>query len=191
MSDSHDVRSQLVDPTLIESVCPASPSPDPCTVRLADPLDPPFSLLKTLTATASTDSTTLMLPTREATLIETRRLPITPDPPRQRIDVSDPHTVRSQAVWPTRIDPVYVATPSAPPCIVTLEDPVEPAFPRSTRLKVTSPDHTDDTLPTRLPTLTLKSRLPDTPDPTLHRADVSDSHAVCSHALRPDLAEAV
>jgi hypothetical protein len=192
VSDAHDVRSQLVDPSLTDTVCPVSPSPDPCTVKLAVPVDPPFSILDTLTTAKSNDSATLTLPARAAALIDTRRLSITPDPAWHRIEVSDPHTDRSHAVWPKRLDPVYAARPSPAPCIVTLADPVEPAFPRSTTLAaVKSVDHAADTLPTRLPALTLMSRLPATPDPTLHRADVSDSHAVCSHIVPLDLAEAV
>ncbi len=58
-------------------------------------------------------------------------------------------------------------------------------------LKLMSADHTADTLPTHRTTLKLKSWLPDTPGATLHRTDVADSHTVCSHIVRPDLAEAV
>ena len=192
VSDSQDVRSQAVDPNLVENVSPASPSPDPCKVTLADPEDPLFSLVNTLTIATSIDMDTLMLPTRDAALIKTRRLPITPDPAWHRIDVSDSHTDRSQPVWPRRIDPVYGERPNASPCRDILADPEEPAFPRLVTLAAaTSKESKVDALPTRRPTLKLKSRLPAAPDPTLHVTDVSDTHALCSHVVRPDRADAL
>ena len=75
------------------------------------------------------------------------------------------------------------------PDTVTLADPVPAAFaarpPLSTARSV---DKATDKLPARCPTLDTTRMLPLAPEAVRHRADVSDIHAVCSHAVRPDRA---
>ncbi len=96
----------------------------PCTVTLADPVAALFVLRMTLTMPTSKDTTTLTLPYRTPALIPTCRLPSTPCPAWHRIDVSASHVVRSHAVLPTLVEPVYVVSPRLDPCTVTLSDPV-------------------------------------------------------------------
>ena len=58
------------------------------------------------------------------------------------MEVSDSHSVASQPEWPTREAAVYVDSPRALPCTVTLADPVDPGeFAR--RMVLTLPTSTD------------------------------------------------
>ena len=186
MSDSHPLRSQDVDPTRTPSEYTPSPRSDPHTLTLKDPLDTTFPLLPTLTDPSSKDIATLKLPTRTPTLTATATLLITPRPTRHITPLSDPHTDCSHAVRPTLTPKLYPALPYPAPCTDKLDDPVDPRFTARTTLNTpTSPDTATLKLPTRPITLRAPTRLPLTPDPTMHLADVSDSHAVCSHPLRP------
>ena len=113
-------------------------------------------------------------------------------PSWHRSDVSDCHAVRSHAVIPDLMETVCDASPRLAPCMVTLEDPVEAAFLlRATLTPAPSNEKPSETLPSIRPALSSVFRLPKTPCPDWHRIDVSDSHAVCSHIVPLDLAEAV
>jgi hypothetical protein len=105
---------------------------------------------------------------------------------RQRIDVSDSHSVDSHAVSMIRIASVYVVRPKLLPCTVTLADPVPARFTQVTVLIVpTSTDHASVTLPKLCPTVITIVDVILPPPPVRQRTDVSDSHCVDSHAVTP------
>ena len=92
--------------------------------------------------------------------------------------MSDAHLLPTLPLCPVRTDTEYPASPSLPPCSVTLTPPVPAPFAiRSPLTNATSTDTPRLTLPTRPPTLIVKTRLPAIPDPASHRTDVSESHA--------------
>ena len=189
VSDSHIVCSHLVPPVRPAPLKSASPTPPPYTLTRADPVEPVFALRATDAAAPSTEKDTLKLPTDPPVLTENRWLLIAaPEADTTRL-VSDSHLVPSHAVAVARDDPVSDESPIRPPCTVTLADPVPIRFPVCTRLSVAlSVDTATDKLPARRPTLDTTRVLPLAPDPARHRADVSDIHPVCSHAVRPDRA---
>jgi hypothetical protein len=119
-------------------------------------------------------------------------LPSTPCDIRQRTDVSDLQPDRSHRVCPAPPCALYVARPMLPPCTVTLADPVATTFtPRNTLSMPDSNDRPWLTLPCLAPALIPTRRLPVAPCPTWHRTDVSASHVVRSHPVRPTLIAAV
>ena len=106
--------------------------------------------------------------------------------------MSDSHVDRSQVDCPAAPYAVYAARPMLAPCTVTLADPVEALLVlRMMLMAPTSKDIPPLTLPCLAPTLIPTCRLPITLRPTWHRTDVSASHVVRSHAVRPTPAEAV
>jgi hypothetical protein len=124
VSDSHVDRSHRVCPAPPYALYVARPMLAPCTVTLADPVDPLLARRITLSMPTSIDRPTLTLPYLTPALIPTSRLPITPCPTWHRTDVSASHVVRSHAVLPTLVEPVYAVSPRLDPCTVTLDDPV-------------------------------------------------------------------
>ena len=106
VSDCQVVRSHVVIPDLIDKECDASPRLAPCIVILVDPVEAPFLLRATLTPSLSIEKPSDALPTTRATLSSVLRLPKTPCPDWQRIDVSDSHVVRSHGVCDKRIPAV-------------------------------------------------------------------------------------
>ena len=110
----------------------------------------------------------------------------------QRSDVSDSQVDRSQDVRPIAPLAVNAACPMFAPCTVTLADPVAPRFALRITLKLlASNDPPWLKLPYFTPAVNVASRLPITPCPAWHRSDVSASHVVRSHAVRPRLADPV
>ena len=155
MSDSQDVLSHDVPPTLIACVFANRPKLDPCNVTLEDPLPTEFALRATLKILPSDEYKTLTLPPTAPLVSVTRRLPMTPCPTCPRTDVSDSHVDRSQDVPETRREALYVAKPMLPPNKVTLADPVPPRLLRNTPLTdMVSVECPNVKLPTRRPTLT-------------------------------------
>ena len=113
------------------------------------------------------------------------RLPLTPRETQHRKDVSESHVVPSQAEALSLKAPVNATYPKLFPCTVILADPVVAMFVRRTELLVSeSKEKLCDRLPTFCDVIDIW-RLPITPSPVWHRADVSDSHAVRSHAVSP------
>ena len=104
----------------------------------------------------------------------------------QRVDVSDSHVVRSQAVWPVRTTPVYVASPMFVPCTVTLADPVAALFDLLAKLNMASSTETPDViLPTRFPDVSDTRKVPFTIWLAWHRIEVSESQLVLSQVVWP------
>ena len=96
-----------------------------------------------------------------ALVTDIRKVPFTIWPVWHRVDVSDSHVVRSHAVWPILIDPVYVASPMPEPCTVTLADPVEARFDwRDTLSTATSTESTCVTLPSPRPVVNDNRKVP-------------------------------
>lgn len=190
MSDSQLVISHVVAPCRTAALNAPAPKPAPCTLTLAEPVAAAFTRLSTLVPPISSDTPTVTLPMRPPTLTATTRLcPLPVPPPRHTNDVSDAHTVPSHDD-PTRVTALHSKTPSRPPHIVTLADPVAAPFPRSTTLAVpASTEYASDKLPTPAPTLRRTLQLPDTPCPFLHPTLVSDSQPVRSHPVPPTRTE--
>ena len=191
VSDSHVVRSHDVYERRTDAVYVARPRFRPTTVMLADPVAARFDRSTALIDLVSAESPAEELPERIPTVTNTRRLPPTPWDTPQRKDVSDPHVVRSHADAPSLTADVNVAGPRLPPCTVTLADPVVATFVRRTRLLVSESKEKPCVLLPAFCEVTDICRLPITPSPVWHRADVSDSHVVRSHAVSPKRAPAV
>ena len=78
----------------------------PCNVTLADPVDAKFDRLATLNMPTSTESDSVTLPSRMPAVTDACKVPLTIWLVWHRVDVSDSHVVRSQAVRPIEIDDV-------------------------------------------------------------------------------------
>ncbi len=127
-----------------------------------------------------------MLPAAWPILTDTSLLDQIPCPPWHITLVSDPQAVRSQAVPPSRADPLVPIGPMLAPFNVTLVDPVPPLFDLLKALAdPLSAENGDDALPTLLPAVKTALRLPDTTCPTWQRTDESESHTVPSHPVFP------
>ena len=189
VSDSHSVPSHTVRPCRDRAEYPTDPMLDPCTVTDADPVPPRFPRRVTLSPPKSTVHACVMLPIVSPAVITTRRVPLTPCPARHLTDVSDSHSVPSHPVRPCRPLAVYDTSPMPDPCTVTDPDPVPARFTR--RVTLTAPRsavHACVMVPTRSPDVITTRRVPPSPCPTRHLTDVSDSHAVPSHPVRPSRA---
>ena len=81
VSDSHPVCSHPVLIIRTWPVYPASPTLEPCTVKLADPVAARFILIMLLTALVAIDNPAVTLPPRSPTVIANRWVPIKPCPP--------------------------------------------------------------------------------------------------------------
>ena len=91
-------------------------------------------------------------------------LPATPPPARHTTHVSDPHDECSHAVAPVPIDADRQVSPNAPPCTVTLKDPVDAPFVLRITLMVSNAAlHAIVTLPTLSPEVSCSTWL--LPDP--------------------------
>jgi hypothetical protein len=182
VSDIHTVSSHDVCPTRPPiPVVPASPSPAPDIVTLADPVPPRFDCPTTLILPRSTDCDNVVLPTLCPTLIATRPLPLVTSPTKLTTQVSDTHLVTSAAVPDPRIAAVYIARPIPIPNTVTSCDPVPAALDGTSPLRAgRSCDKPSLTLPNSNPAETETRRLDTPPSPPWHRTDVSDSHALRS-----------
>jgi len=78
------------------------------------------------------------------------------------------------------------------PCSVTDVDPVLARLPlRTTLISTTFVDHACDRLPLRSSAVIISLLVPRPACPTRHLTEVSDSHSVDSHAVRPSRAFAV
>ena len=193
MSDDQVDRSQTECPTFEKAVSETRPSPDPCSVMLADPVAARFAALTRLTMTTSSEWLTVTVPSRMPTVDTTRRLPAAPWPVWHRTDVSASHAVSSHDVAPVRAPAVKLASPILAPWRVTLDDPVAARFVRLTTLiapKSAEPA-ASVTLPTFMPAVSETTLLPATPCPSWQRTAVSAAHAVLSHAVRPQLTDDV
>ena len=183
VSDIHTVSSHDVCPTRPPiPVVPASPSPAPDIVTLADPVPPRFDCPTTLIPASSTDCDRVVLPTLCPTLIAIRPLPLVTSPTKLTVQVSDTHLVTSAAVSDPRIAAVYMARPIPDPKTVTSCDPVPAPFDGISPLRTArSCDKPSLTLPDSKPAETETRRLDTPPSPPRHRTAVSDSHALRSH----------
>jgi hypothetical protein len=193
VSDDQVDRSQTERPAVKNAVNEARPSPDPCSVMLADPVAARFVLPATLTITASSDWLTVTVPSRVPTVDTIRRLPAAPWPVWHRTDVSASHAVSSHDVTPVRAPAVKPACPMLAPCRVTLDDPVATRFVRL--MTLIAPKSAEPaasvTLPTFMPAVSETALLPATPCPSKQRTAVSAAHVVLSHAVRPQLTDDV
>jgi hypothetical protein len=124
--DSHALRSHEDCPERNVDVNVAEPRFPPTKVKLEDPVAARLLCLAALSDGVSTERTSVMLPARWPAVTADRRLPPTPSTARHVTDVSDSQELPSQAVYPTRIAPVYTASPVLAPSIVTLCEPVAP-----------------------------------------------------------------
>jgi hypothetical protein len=185
VSDSHAVRSHDVCAKRTAPVYPPTPRPCPTTVKLDDPVPARLDLTTALIDLLSVDSPTDKLPDRVPTVTNRCRLPLIPCAILHSKPVSDAHLVRSHAVTPSLTVDVEAAGPNPSPCNVTLADPVVATFVRPKELLAPKSNEKPYVLLPVFSDVTETWRLPITPGPVWHRIDVSDSHAVLSHTVRP------
>ena len=160
VSDSHVVLSQADSPIRAIDVNEVSPTADPWTVTLADPVEPRFVCLETLITNKPTDKPSDTLPVRTPRVTSVRRLPAIPSAIWHTTPVSDLHNVLSLAVPPILPCSVYDTSPMLAPYTVTLRDPDPPTFDlRITLITLVSIDIVWDTLPARVPTLITTGRV--------------------------------
>lgn len=152
---------------------------------LADPVAARFDRSTLLINCLSADSPAEELPARIPTVTNRCRLPPTPWDAPHRKDVSDSHVVRSHDDALSLTADVNTVEPKPPPRTVTLADPVVAAFVLSTELLMSESKENPWVLLPTVCNVTDTWRLPITPSPVWHRTDVSDAHAVLSHAVRP------
>ncbi len=138
LSDTHLVPSQAVLSNLAAPVADPRPIPAPCTVTLADPLDPALPALNTLIRPLSEDTPLVRLPTALPDVISTRRLPCAESPARTRTDVSESQPDCSQLDRDPLMTPDAWDAPMLAPCSDSIADPVAAAFGLRTELTVPS-----------------------------------------------------
>ena len=183
VSDIHVVRSHPVCPPRAPPVAPLSPSPAPCTVRLADPVPAALAWRIPLPAPTPEENASLLLPTLLPSDTVSRRLPSPATPARHVTDVPDTHPLCSIAVHPVRPRELCERSPRFPPCSVKLADPDLAPFARPATLTLpTSADRLVLTLPCLCSNVTTAALLPVPPCTAWHRSDVSDPHDVASQA---------
>ena len=192
-SDIHVVRSHADRPSSALAVFALWLSPEPCTVRLVDPVRAALLRSDPLTIpTPPAENACVRLHARQPEVTPTRRLPNTTAPPAHRNDVSDTHAVISLTVRPTEADTEKLACPSPAPRTVTAIHPVAAPLTLCIPLSATeSPLHAMLALPTDRPVDIASRRLRRLPCPKRHRVDVSDTHDVRSHPVYPERAPPV
>ena len=134
LSDTQRVTSHAVIPARPPAVNDLRPMLPPCTVTLADPVDPAFPALNALIRPSATDTPRDKLPTTLPDVIVARRLPCSASPVLHRTDVSESHTDRSQLVPLTPVATDPSSSPSPAPCTVIVIAPVASALLRLTTL---------------------------------------------------------
>ena len=160
------------------------PSPAPYRVTLIDPVPGRFTRAILLTSSRSVDKAFVSEDDCDPAVTTTRRISEPSVPTKHLEDVSEPHSVASHEVWPTRDIDVRENVPSPLPYTVTLAEPVPKRLVDSPELTTTIPKETaSDSEADTLPTETATCTLCETDEPARHRADVSDSHSVPSHAV--------
>jgi hypothetical protein len=181
VSDIHVEDSHPVWPALALLQYIAAPIPAPCTVRLADPVPPTFTTCILLIMLTSTEKPMLILPARTPELIDTSLLPPSPWPTRHLVELSDVHSVLSQADRPDLAAVVPANVDRPPPSSVTLADPEPRPFDRLIVLKeLESADDASVSVPARLPTLADARKLVESPCPDRHTILESADHFVAS-----------
>lgn len=115
LSDSHVVRSHADAPADAETEMPASPSPAPCRVTLADPVDPRFNAACNDTLSPSIETAPDRLPRALPAVTNKRLLPGEPSHVMLRNDVSLSHTECSLAVPPDETVALSIECPMLDP----------------------------------------------------------------------------
>ena len=124
VSDSHTDAQHSVMPALTAAVYSALPRPPPPTVKLTDPVVAPFELVTALAQRDAAERATLALPTRAPAVTCMLQLRDVPCPGRQPTDVSDSHTLTSEAE-PVRAAAEMLVVPMPPPRSVNMVDPLD------------------------------------------------------------------
>ena len=192
VSDSHDDRSQPVNPTLAAPLGSDGPNLDPAIVKLADPVSARFANRPPLTVARANVTPIVPLPVCTPPLITIRLLPLSTDAEdcRQVNDVSDSHEDPSHTVHPCKLDAdIEEEGPIPRPCTVSRADPVlTPLWRRAALISPLSTECPALMLPVRCPADIDKRTLLVAHPPDMHRTAVSDTHpAVPSHADSPAL----
>jgi hypothetical protein len=190
VSDSQEVRSHAVRPILVDAVKALRPTLAPCKVRLDEPVTAEFVRRIRLTPLKSVEKPDVRLPFLLPMVSTDRRLPPVMCCDWHLTDVSAPHAVRSQAVWPILAIAECDVSPMLAPCRVTLAPPVVAVFVR--RVMLTSPAVIEKlfvTLPDRAPLVIATRRVLAVPCADWQRVDVSDIQVVPSTAEPPILME--
>ena len=154
---------------------------------LVDPVPATFARSTTLAGLDERENPRDTLPTRAPVVNVTALLPIAPCPDWHRKDVSDSHVDRSHPVWPKVLLDVNGALPIFRPCTVTLVEPVPAIFTRRSELAVpVSKEKASEKVFSWEPADAKIRLLPFMPWPDRPLTEVSDPHAVCSHAVDPN-----
>ena len=186
--DTHVDASHPLSPPTTRAVYVLTPTFDPITVMLPDPVLPAtFDTRTVLAAMVPTDTPSVTLPMVVPDVTDVRRVPRTICPVLQRTVESDTHSLPSQLLLPDRNVDVGSHTPILAPCTVTLTLPVDPAtLLASAPLKPWVPyDVATDMLPTLWPAVISARPLRPLPPPPRTIIDVSDPHKLASHPLGP------
>lgn len=184
MSLAHAVASHVVKPTLTAALRPPAPKLEPSTVTLRDPVEAWLDQPDRLTRSLSVETVAVQLAARRP-LVKTadtlrRAASVTSD----TTDVSDTHAVCLLVVYPALTPALCPAAPMAPPCIVTLTQPVAATFGLDAELScLASTDKAELAVPHLNPAVTCILLLALPPCAVWQATDESDCHTVASHAL--------
>lgn len=124
VSDCHALPSHAVAPTRTDPEYPTTPTLEPCSVTLIDPVVAPFAFDTRLTRSRSPDTPREKLPLSIPLVTKSRC-----DRADTRLTLhctllSDIQSVPTLAVCPTRSHPDVAASPAFDPCNVILAEPV-------------------------------------------------------------------
>jgi hypothetical protein len=163
------------------------PKSAPFTVKLADPVNATLAGCKTNTSDGmSSDKSPDAVPNKTPKDTDMRRDRIAPAVDLSDAAVSDTHVVPSHSVPPTDSASECRARPALLPITVTLTDPVAATLDLLAELATgPSADIATVNVPTRPPTLADTRALMCTMLLALQTTDVSASHTVQSHTVKP------
>lgn len=190
VSACHAVRSVGETPIFNDCVKSRNPMLAPCIVTLTEPVVAEFVRESELIYCESAENSCDTLPARPPTVSINFRLLATMLAAWHRIEVSESHADRSQALAPTLPDAVVESIPMLVPCKVTLDEPEAALFVRFTMLTTFKSTDIDRlTEPMRVPVVRLIRLLPIASDAAWHRNEVSEPQAVRSQLVTPTLSD--
>ena len=184
VSETHCDRSQEL--ALIRVDTDAKVRPAPIMVMLAEPDDAPFTRWTILTCARPSDTVLETLPALSPIDTDTRAEAAAPFPARHKVAVSDAQVVPSLAVEKARACKDQEPKPICAPYTVTLDDADATLLPAVATDKVGADTDTDsDIEPARSPTDKVTLLLLALSLGRRHVRQLSDTHALASHAVPP------
>ena len=190
VSDTHQLRSQALEPVRTDTENELIPKPCPCTVTLALPVLAAFDRALSLSAAESAEWLPVTLPASRPTVCSSLMLRSDACPALHVRLVSASHDVLSLDDDCGLAAGLCANIPSPSPCKVKMLDPVTPRLLTCKLLAADRPnDKSEVKLPTFIPPVKTKMELPLTPSSTSDSIALSDTHAVDSHPVIPALAD--